>query len=104
MTSKLARGDAAHYTKVGRELDRLGLARTAVVSLEPETNPASPDPAVRRAAVERLHVAIDTASALGAEVLCGPFHSAYKQFTGHPPTADERRWSADVLRAAGALG
>ena len=96
----IGRGDAAHYQAVGRELDRLGLARSAVIALDAGTNPASPNPTVRRAALERLHVVIDTASALGADVLCGPFHSAYKQFTGQPPTRDELRWSADVLRGA----
>jgi len=96
----LGRGDARHYAEIGRELDRLGLARTAIVSLDQGTNPASPDASVRRAATERLRAVIDAASALGVEALCGPFHSAYKHFTGQPPTDDELRWSADVLRAA----
>ena len=93
-------GDAADYRDLGRELDRIGLARTAVTSVDESTNPVSPDPAVRRAAVERLGWAIDMAGELGAEVVCGPFHSAYKVFTGRGPTDDELGWSAEVLRAA----
>lgn len=96
----LARGHVSHYRSVGQELDRLGLARTAVTSLDVDTNPASPDPAVRRAAVERLYAVIDMATALGSETIGGPFHSAYKHFTGEAPTADERHWAADVLREA----
>ncbi|TDJ69149.1 MAG: sugar phosphate isomerase/epimerase [Planctomycetota bacterium] len=94
----LGQGDEAYYRALGAELDRMGLARTAVTSLMAETNPVSPDAAVRRAAVERLKWAIDNAAALGCELLCGPFHSAFKVFTGLPPTDDERQWSAEVLR------
>ena len=91
-------GDVAHYRALGAELDRVGLARTAVTSPTPETNPVSPDPAVRRAAVDRIKWTIDCAAALGCEALCGPIHSAFKVFTGVPPTEDERNWSAEVLR------
>ena len=78
----IGRGDAAHYRDLGRVLDRIGLERTAVTSVDAATNPASPDPQVRRRAGERLAWAIDMAAELGAEVLCGPYHSAYKEFTG----------------------
>lgn len=96
----LGRGDAAHHAAVAKELDRVGLARTAVIALTPEENPASPDPAVRRAAKERLAETIDVAAGLGAEILCGPFHSAFKHFTGVGPTESELGWSAEVLRDA----
>src|SRR4051812_45524725 len=59
-----------------RELDKLGLGRTAVCICTPETNPIDPDPAVRRAAVGHLKQRIDWCALVGAEVLCGPFHSA----------------------------
>ena len=96
----LGEGDAAHYRALAEELDRTGFARTAVTSLESDTNPVSPDPAVRKRAGERLAWAIDMAATLGAETLCGPFHSAFKHFTGVGPTADELRWSAEVLHGA----
>ena len=35
---------------------------------------------------------------LGAETLCGPYHSAIGEFSGTGPTADEKKRSADVLR------
>jgi len=92
-------GDAAHYRDLGAALDREGLRRTAITGTDAATNPISPDPAVRRAAVERLRWAIDNAHALGAEVLGGPFHSAYKEFVGRGPTVDEVAWSAETIRA-----
>ena len=96
-------GDAAHYRRLAAELDRIGLARTAVVALDAATNPASPDPAVRAAALAGLRRAIEVGAELGAEVLCGPFHSAYKVFTGQPPTADELRHGAEVLHDAAGI-
>jgi D-psicose/D-tagatose/L-ribulose 3-epimerase len=84
-----------------RELERLALRCTTVTILRPEHNPISPDPAVRRAALKRLQWLIERTATLGGEVLCGPLHSAWKVFTGRGPTEDERRFGADVLRAAG---
>lgn len=96
----LGQGDAAHYMSLGRRLDALGLERTAVTSLMEDTNPVSPDAAVRAAALDRLRWAIDRAADLGCEALCGPFHSAFKVFSGNPPAEIEFDRSADVLRAA----
>src|SRR3954451_9832484 len=69
------RQDAIHFAAIRRALDDASLAATAVTVLPPEANPIDPDPAVRRAAVETLRGAIEMASILGAEVLCGPIHS-----------------------------
>lgn len=93
-------GDPAHYAALGKLLDRAGLARTASTGLDAGTNPIDADPGVRRAALGRLRFAVDCAAALGAEVLCGPLHSAFKVFSGRGPTPDELSRSAEVLRAA----
>lgn len=95
----IGQGDAAYHRALGAELDRLGYARTAVTSLDAATNAASSDPKIRAAAVARLKWAIEMVHELGAEALVGPFHSAFKEFTGDPPTDDERKWSAEVLAA-----
>ena len=92
--------DARLYAELGRGLKDLGLARTAIVSCDESTNPLSPDPAVRTAALERLRRAIGCAASLGSSVLGGPFYCAYKHFTGAPATADERSWAAEILHAA----
>ena len=92
-------GDAVQFRAIAAELDRIGLQRTAVTSVDASTNPISPDAAVRRAAVERLRWAIEMAHELGAEVLCGPFHSAYKEFVGRGPTDEEYLWCAEAMRA-----
>lgn len=93
-------GDEARFAGLGRALSDLGLARTTCLGLGPHEDPASPDPAVRRAALERLRTVVAMTAAAGAELLCGPLHSAWKVFRGRPATEDERAWSAEVLHAA----
>jgi len=96
----LFEGDSAHYGEIGRLLDGLGLARTCSTGLDAEHNPIDPSAAIRGAALDRLRWAIDCAHAIGADVLCGPLHSAFKVFSGCAPTDDERQRSAEVLHAA----
>src|SRR5437870_4454349 len=94
-------GDEEHYAGIKKELDRHGLKSTAVTVMNEANNPISPDPAIRKAAVERLKRTIDLCNALGAEILAGPVHSALGIFSGTGPTAEEKKRSADVLRQAG---
>lgn len=93
-------GDVAHYKKLKQELDRVGLQCTTVTIVTPDTNPISPDPTVRKNAVDRLKWAIECNHALGAETMVGPYHSALGQFSGQPPTEDEKKWATEVLRQA----
>lgn len=97
----LGTGDRAHYARIGAFLDDLGLGCTCVTSLLEETNIASSDPAIRAAGLDRLKWAIDRAAELGAEVICGPIHSAFAYFSYHPPREEELNWSAEMLREAG---
>jgi D-psicose/D-tagatose/L-ribulose 3-epimerase len=81
--------------------DALGLERTASAFVGLDTNPISPEPAVRAAAVDNLKRSIDEAVLLGAQRLIGGMYQAHKYFTGQGPTHDEWQWSADCLRQAG---
>jgi D-psicose/D-tagatose/L-ribulose 3-epimerase len=93
-------GDEAHFRRIGQELKNQGLACTAVTICTAENNPISPDAAVRRKGLDHLKWAIGNVAAMGGEVLCGPYHSALGVFSGNPPTEDEKKRAADVLRAA----
>ncbi len=93
-------GDAEHYKKIKKELDNLGLGCTAVTVVNASTNPISPDAAVRQASLERIKWALDMTSALGGDVLAGPYHSALGEFTGQPPTQEERKRAVEVLSKA----
>jgi D-psicose/D-tagatose/L-ribulose 3-epimerase len=47
-------GDDAHYRKLRTKLDELQLKASTVTVATPEANAISPDPAIRKAATERL--------------------------------------------------
>jgi D-psicose/D-tagatose/L-ribulose 3-epimerase len=93
-------GDAAHYQKVKKGLADNGLACTTVTVCNKANNPVSPDAAVRKKGLDHVKWAIEMTGTLGGENLCGPYHSALGEFTGHPPSEDERSRAADVLRQA----
>ncbi|HUQ71856.1 MAG TPA: sugar phosphate isomerase/epimerase family protein [Planctomycetaceae bacterium] len=92
--------EAAKFQKVGKKLDSLGLARTAVTVCTDTENPISPDAKIRDAGLARLKKAIDMCAASGCTHLCGPIHSALGSFTGAGPTADEWNWGKDTLAKA----
>jgi len=91
-------GDLAHYEKLGKQLDDLGLGRTAVTILGADANPISPDSSVRKKGVETMQVVLDTCAAAGVEILVGPFHSALGEFSGEAPTEDEWQWGVASMR------
>jgi D-psicose/D-tagatose/L-ribulose 3-epimerase len=93
-------GDGKHYQGLRKELDNLGLACTTVACMMPDANPISPDPALRRGAVERFKYVLEMSSILGSEILAGPFHSPLAVFTGSGPTEDEKKRAVEVLRQA----
>jgi D-psicose/D-tagatose/L-ribulose 3-epimerase len=90
--------DEATLKRAARELDDLGLGRTAVTVCGPDSNPISPSPAVRRAAADYLKQRIDWCALAGAEVLCGPFHSPLGALQGRGRTAEEWAWCVEVQR------
>ena len=92
--------NADKFAKVGRKLAELGLGSTAVTVCANETNPISPDAAIRKAALDRLKQAVDMCAAAGSTHLVGPLHSALGSFTGTGPTPDEWSRAKDVLTQA----
>jgi len=89
--------DVGVYQKFGEHLKQVGLQSTCVTVVGPDENPASESASVRRQAVAHLKGAVDRAHALGASVICGPFHSAFATFTRREPQPDEYAYSAEVL-------
>ena len=93
--------DVAVYRKFGDHLKQLGLQSTCVTVVGPETNPVSESAAVREQAIAHLKGVVDRAHAMGASVICGPFHSAFATFTRREPQPDEYARSAEVLHLVG---
>lgn len=96
------------YAALGKKLDDLELERTAVTVRNLEDNPISPDASVRAKGVELNNRALDCCAAVGAQTLCGPYHSAIGHFTGAGPTQDEWKWGIESMRQvaehAGSVG
>ena len=93
-------GDAAHYGRIKKELDNLGLACTTVTVCNPEANPISPDAGVRRKGLDHIKWAIEMTATLGGENLCGPYHSPLGVFSGAGPTDMEKAHGAEILHKA----
>ena len=91
-------GDEAHYQKLRKKLDELELKSSTVTIATPEASAISSDPAIRRAAAERLKTIVRHSAILGADILCGPFHQALGVFSGAGPTEEEFKRAVDVHR------
>jgi len=88
--------------KFAKQCGDLGLGRTVIAAMgADQADPASPDPKLRRAAVDEIKRMVDKTKLIGADVLCGPLFQGLGRMTGQGPTADEKKWSADTLREAG---
>ncbi len=91
--------DVGHYARLGTILDDLGLGRTAVALIPDEAHsPISANPAARQAAVDHLKQVIDCGSALGIDMLVGPYYQPLGIFSGDFPSEDELSRCADVHR------
>jgi D-psicose/D-tagatose/L-ribulose 3-epimerase len=88
------------FAALGRELDKLGLARTAVTVISGDNSVISPDPAVRAKGVAHLKAAIDCANAAGATRIVGPIYGPLGVFSGAGPTKDEWNWSVACMKEA----
>jgi len=93
--------DVSVYKTFGDHLSQLELGRTCVTVVGPDENPASESGLVRQRAVDHLKGVVDRAQAMGATVICGPFHSAFATFSRREPQPDEYAHSAEVLHAVG---
>ena len=84
------RATCAPYERLGKRLKALGLGATAVTVMGPETNPISPDPAIRKAAVALPRQGRSTAarrSAARSSAGRSTRPSASSRATGRPRTS-----------------
>jgi D-psicose/D-tagatose/L-ribulose 3-epimerase len=91
-------GTSREYKSLGAVLRDLGLEATASTAMTAEANAISPDPKIRQAARDRLRWVLDRGAEFGAEILCGPLHSALGVFSGSGPTAEERERALECFR------
>lgn len=96
----LFEGGTGHYSRLGGRLADEGLEATGVTVMPAGRSAIAADAALRQGALDHIKWAVDCCAALGATVLCGPFHQPLGEFTGAGPTASERRFCAETHKAA----
>ena len=82
----------------GKALDDLGMARSGGCAFGPDHNMISPEPKIRRAAVDLAKSMVDFCAVAGCPVLIGHMPSALGIFTGQGPTEQEWNWAIDGVR------
>ena len=91
----------SHFENIGKVLKDNGLDCTSVTVIPDESrNPISDDEKSRSNALEYMKWAIDCSSALGSEILAGPYHQPLGVFSGEPPTQKEKENAAKVHQDA----
>jgi D-psicose/D-tagatose/L-ribulose 3-epimerase len=96
-------GSPDHYAWLAKELKTRKLKATVVGVIPGESaSPISADAASRKAGQAHLDWLVDCSAALGAEVLCGPFHSPLGVFSGSGATADEWKRCVEAHQAMAA--
>lgn len=80
---------------VGRELDRVGLARTAVAIVPNGSSLAASDASARQRAQEHVAGCIKVARDLGSPLLAGPMYTPVGFLTGQRRTPEEWKWAVD---------
>ena len=94
-------GEVDHYKKIGQALNDNGLESTSVTVIPDQNhNPISDSAKDREGAVDHLKWAIDCSDAIGSKLLCGPFHQPLGEFSGNPPTSEEKERAAEVHQQA----
>ena len=84
--------------KVRQAARDAGVAVNMNFALREDSNPVSPDSAVRRRAVELSKQVVDLCVEAGAEIYCGANYCAWKYFTNKPRTDVEWAWAVECFR------
>ena len=85
---------------VKKELRRVGIECVCTTTLTAQTNPVSPDPAIRTSAVRAVKKAVDICNELGAPILGGVCYTAWGYLTKRPRTEEEWNWAVECMREA----
>ena len=84
--------------KVRTAAANLGLTIHIGYGMPNHLNLISPDPVIRRYAIDFTKRLVDLSNDAGAEVLTGLMHCAWGHLSGKMPTSDEWNWSVEGMK------
>jgi D-psicose/D-tagatose/L-ribulose 3-epimerase len=85
---------------VKNKIKEVGIEVVTTIGLPADSNPISPQPAVRRHAVETLKLMVDINNEIGSKILGGVLYSSWGYLTGKCRTEQEWAWSIEAMRKA----
>ena len=88
--------------KVKESLNETGIDCVCTTTLTEETNPISPDPAIRKNALDAMKKCVDICNELNAPILGGVNYAAWGYLTKKPRTQDEWNWGVENMKQVAA--
>lgn len=88
--------------KVKESLKETGFDCVCTTTLTEETNPISPDPAIRKNALDAMKKCVDICNELNAPILGGVNYAAWGYLTKKPRTQDEWNWGVENMKQVAA--
>ena len=86
---------------VKQELERVGIDCVCTTTLTQQTNPISPDAAIRKAGLEAMKRCVDICNYLGSPILGGVNYAGWGYITKKPRTEQEWQWGVENMRQVG---
>ena len=82
------------------EVKKAGIEAVTTIGLPADSNPISPDPAVRKHALETLKRMVDINNEIGSKIMAGVLYAAWGYLSGKCRTDEEWNWSVAAMREA----
>ncbi len=83
---------------VKKAIKEVGIECVCTTTLTTATNPISPDPSIREAAVDAMKKCVDICNTLGSDILGGVNYAAWGYLTKKPRTEEEWQWGVANMR------
>jgi D-psicose/D-tagatose/L-ribulose 3-epimerase len=88
-------------TEIRRAMEANGIELSVCAILPAGVNPISPDSAVRKRSHVHLVRCIETASAMGARLICGPVYAPIGYLPGRRRNPEEWNWAVECFQSLG---
>jgi D-psicose/D-tagatose/L-ribulose 3-epimerase len=79
-------------------IKEVGIEVVTTIGLPADSNPISPEPEIRRHAVETLKLLVDINNEIGSKILGGVLYAAWGYLSGKCRTEEEWNWSIESMR------